>query len=119
MTDETYTPWSERVWEFRPTEHPNHDMGTVYFIRCQGWVKVGFTSESDSKIPARLRHMQTGNPFELELVMTVPGSLVDEKRFHYKLKKVRGIGEWFSDGPELQEVLARISEGQSPEEACG
>lgn len=114
---EKLIPWSEREFPFRPPEHPNTTQGLIYFIRCQGWVKIGFTTEACAKISSRIRHMQTGNPFPLELLLTTPGTYVDEKRLHYKLKKLRGLGEWFSDGAEVQAIVASIQNGASAEVA--
>lgn len=67
--------------------------GYVYFVLCRDKdaVKIGFTNN----LQARLRHMQTGNPSELELLAAIPGSMVQEKALHRKLAIYRLKGEWF------------------------
>lgn len=39
----------------------------VYFILAGGWVKVGYTED----VRERMKQLQTGNPFDLDLLLTL------------------------------------------------
>ena len=45
---------------------------------------------------ARLRELQTGHPYELELLGTIAGDSTDEKRLHHRFRKFHMRGEWYS-----------------------
>ena len=73
---------------------PNHLTsmpGFIYVIRCGSFSKIGFSKDPER----RLRDLQCANPLPLELIGTIPGSLITESRLHaeYRNKHVRN--EWF------------------------
>lgn len=78
--------------------------GTVYFISDGRSVKIGYTSDDPRK---RLGEIQTGNPNQLSIVHTVPGTREDEKSFHKLFEKHRQSGEWF-DYPPILEWIERL-----------
>jgi len=78
----------------------------VYFIRCDVFVKIGFTQN----VAARVAMLQTGTPHELEVLHTTPGGVDEEGRLHalFAEERVRPGGEWFRLGPRLLEYIAAI-----------
>lgn len=70
----------------------NSNPGWVYVAHCQGLHKIGYTTGPPSE---RIRSLQTGNPFPIELVGAIPGEPQDEIRFHGVFKSKRVSGEWF------------------------
>lgn len=73
----------------------------VYLILCPKTrtCKIGYASVPEN----RLCQLQTGNPFALELVATIPGEIVDEKLLHKKFEKYKLKGEWFEYNSEIKE----------------
>lgn len=72
--------------------------GRVYCIGMKGngaAVKIGHSNDT------RLADLQTGNPWELKLLGTIPGTVEDERRLHAKYIKQNMVGEWFRPTPEL------------------
>lgn len=52
-----------------------------------------------------MRGLQTGNPDELHLITSFPGTLEDEAAVHHHLRKERVRGEWF-DGSLTKAFVA-------------
>ncbi len=78
--------------------------GVVYFIAAAAgpgepmYIKIGKTSGSAF---ARMRELQTGNPLQLGVLLTVPGYTDLEAQLHKRFAEYRIRGEWFSPGPKL------------------
>lgn len=91
---------------------------TVYFIRCQQYVKIGI-----SKNPAtRLQQIRRGGGSHFprlldvetsELITTEPGGLDRERELHAKFSHLRHTGEWFTEAPELTDYIESLSERQA------
>lgn len=66
----------------------------IYVLRTRGapFIKIGF---SESDIGSRIKTLQTGCPYEIELIHARPGDIKDEKEIHRKLSTHRASGEWF------------------------
>ncbi len=79
----------------------------VYFLQAVigGPIKIG----SSVNVEARVVAMQTGCPFELRVLATMPGGLLEERAMHSRFCALRGAGEWFRPGPELIEVIRAIA----------
>jgi hypothetical protein len=71
--------------------------GTIYFVRAGERVKIGFTQN----LKRRLSQLQTFFPYPLELLMSVPGSLLMEQELHRVFSELNITREWFLPGPEL------------------
>lgn len=74
--------------------------GWVYLIGPKEWtlnrVKIGFTQGNPR---ARLRQLQTGSPFDLQLYGYFEGTTDLERVLHKAFQPVREQGEWFrTDG---------------------
>jgi Meiotically up-regulated gene 113 len=67
--------------------------GFVYVARCRGFHKIGWTEHNPAD---RVKQLQTGCPFPIELVGTIPATPADDTRWRkvvFKDKHVRG--DWF------------------------
>lgn len=83
-----------------PTPKLSGRQGCIYFVRFQGLVKIGFTTNMASRMVAV--------PHE-EILGTVPGTLADEKRCHAAFAHLRKQGEWFRPEPELLAFIAEVA----------
>lgn len=79
----------------------------IYLLRCRpnGPTKIGFAAD----VEARIRGLQTGNPDQLHLITSIPGTLEEETRIHRHLRKERVRGEWF-DGEATRAFVAEVLE---------
>lgn len=73
--------------------------GLVYFIRFSDRVKIGFTTD----LAARLNDL----PYD-EVLVTVPGTMHDEKALHRRFAEHRVHREWFILVPEITDHIAAI-----------
>jgi hypothetical protein len=86
--------------------------GLIYFIGTLGAgvgrarVKIGWTARDPER---RLRALQTGSPFRLALLATMPGTRADEYRLQKEFEFYRDRGEWFVPGPRLRSLLQRLA----------
>jgi len=57
----------------------------IYLIKCykNNTCKIGYTENNPLK---RLATLQTGNPYQLELIITIEGEQSFKKELHLKLK---------------------------------
>jgi len=82
---------AHRILSFR-----KQTKGRVYFIICEEsrTLKVGYTEKPLSR---RLKSLQTGNPFKLEVFLVIEGNLEDEAFYHnwFKEASTSGGTEWF------------------------
>lgn len=94
----------EQSWLLRWGRGDGPYPGVVYFIqsgRKNGPIKIGYTNQIDK----RLGYMQSGNPYELVLLGSVPGDRDLETSFHRWFEPWRIRGEWFSvRGSGLRDV---------------
>ena len=88
-----------QVWKFLSiwgvVGHRSGRSGKLYIIIAVGtpYCKVGFT---EFKIERRLRYMQNGCPYKLEIARVFEKQTVlVERRCHKKLMPYRVRGEWF------------------------
>ena len=92
--------------------------GKVYFIECQGYVKIGFTGDAN----IRLTQLDCGNPFPLTLIGSIECLPEAEGALHRKFAHLRHKKEWFWLSADLQAFIARGSlEGvdlRNPREAA-
>lgn len=83
----------------------------VYFIRCLGFVKIGFTS----CLSDRLNTLAGAVPFELEVVAFVHcearNSSAVERGLHERFRASRHRGEWFRLESPLVEFIESIKAG--------
>jgi hypothetical protein len=82
---------AHRILSFR-----KKSQGKVYFIVCEesNTLKVGYTQKQLSR---RLKALQTGNPFKLNVYLVIEGNKEDEAFYHnwFKEASTNGGTEWF------------------------
>lgn len=59
----------------------------IYVLEIQDGrrIKIGYTGQDD--VAKRVAQLQTGNPYVIKTVMTVEGSLMDERALHASLRQ--------------------------------
>src|SRR5690242_7201712 len=87
-----------------------HDSRGVYFVRCEGFVKIGYAT----KLSSRLASLRIGNPFELHLLYFIPANPKQELQLHTVLRPEWHAGEWFMMGERLNSILAQLGFANLP-----
>lgn len=74
--------------------------GLVYVIGNKEFklCKIGFSTD----INKRIKSLQTGCPFKIEILAIITGSYEIEKQLHLKYKKYNTTGEWFRIEEDLE-----------------
>lgn len=81
--------------------------GNVYFIGCNGMgIKIGYTKNDPIK---RLKQLQTGCPYKLELLYVIDGASRDtEAYYHRYFSSVYNIqNEWYDYNFVLEWIKRR------------
>lgn len=63
----------------------------IYAIKAGGYTKIGTTKDFDK----RLRSIQNGCPFKIEVLFLMEGSFEQESKVHRQLKLYNTYGEWY------------------------
>ena len=72
--------------------------GTVYILRCGGFIKIGWTSDMTSR-------MRSSQPVSV-LLATMPGTRKDENRLHRRFSHLRTHGrEWYPIASQITEYV--------------
>jgi hypothetical protein len=85
-------------------------MNRVYFIRRadgEGPVKIGYSWSP----PERLKTLMTWAPYPLEVVATIEGGHLLERRFHNLFRDDHSHREWFRPSARLDAVIAEVAAG--------
>lgn len=77
--------------------------GVIYFmqIASEDCIKIGFSYYPD----LRRNRLQTGLPWAIEILATMPGDLQLEAALHSRFDHLRIRGEWFDADEELLEYI--------------
>lgn len=78
--------------DLQPPGLRGHIGGVVYFVDCGEFTKIGHTV---CPIAARLKNIETHNPFELLLWALLAGGRDLEARLHQEFADHRHRNEWF------------------------
>lgn len=84
--------------------------GSVYFIECGGFIKIGVTTDLEK----RLKSIETSNPHDPTILLSLPGTTQSEKAFHRQFKKQHKVREWFHWEGELADFIFERT-GKRPE----
>lgn len=87
----------------------------IYFLQEGGWrgdgnVKIGYAKSLD-RVDERARLLQTGNSSELEMLLAIPGSRLDEKDYHRLFAADHVRGEWFRMSPRIRRYIEMAAWG--------
>lgn len=81
------------------------DDGYIYLI---GSLKYGFVKIGYSKNPhKRLKEIQVGCPFEVNILSVAKGNMLKEKLIHKKYSKYKSFGEWFFIKGEVELMVKK------------
>ena len=83
----------------------------VYFLWCAEASRFKIGSSGNTK--KRKKNLSTGNPFELELVFTLPGGEAKEKELHRKFEACHLHKEWYRWSERLQAYVDGVLDGQA------
>jgi len=90
-----------RALDKRAEPKPVPTDGTVYILRCGGYIKIGWTSD----LTKRMRAYQP----DTLLLATMPGTRKDENRLHKRFAHLRTHGrEWYPIAPQITEQVRRM-----------
>lgn len=78
--------------------------GTIYFLRCEQFVKIGFTQA----LSTRLRSLEGANPMPISVIHTMPGGVDDEASLLLKFAHLKHRGEWFAATQEILDFIADL-----------
>lgn len=80
----------------------------VYFMQAGsevGEIKIGYSNNPEG----RLQLLQTGNPYPLKILATIPGAgKAEERRLHRMFETDRLMGEWFRPSAALLAYIRDI-----------
>ena len=77
------------------------DTGYVYFIQRGDAIKIGFSVQPER----RMENLQSSHHLPLQLLGTVPASVVDEMAVHARFAHLRIRGEWFRSDRDLIQFI--------------
>lgn len=81
--------------------------GVVYFLsNATGLIKIGYTAD----IKKRITQYNSLNGAAVRLLATIPGNRRHERGLHSLLSQHRVSGEWFTDCPEVRNVMSRATD---------
>lgn len=65
--------------------------GFVYFMAMGDFIKIGFSGSPEH----RVKSFAIGNPYDIDILLKIPGSLEVEGEMHRRFDHIRHRGEWF------------------------
>ena len=81
-------------------------MSFVYFIECDGYIKVGLAKD----VVSRISLLQVGCPHTMRLLGFIPGTRETERDLHKRLAEFHHRGEWFTGEGAFRAVRAIIED---------
>lgn len=87
--------------------------GFVYFIWCEGMVKIGFCK---SNLQRRVDELQIACPFPVEFLGAIQSdsAMTLEASFHARFEQFHVRGEWFKIPPDILRDVSRNFVKQPP-----
>jgi hypothetical protein len=76
----------------------------IYFIRSEGFVKIGFATSRDN-VATRFQSHQCGNPHAIALLGVMEGMRDAEIAMHNRFATDHHRGEWFRLSPQLASFI--------------
>jgi len=83
----------------------------VYFIGAEGldYIKIGKAED----VYKRLDGIQTSMPFDLKILLTIPGDVTEERKAHEVFNKWRKRGEWFIKCKAITDYIEYMSDDKN------
>lgn len=87
---------------------------TVYFIRCEGYIKIGYAIAPHKRLKQLQATDGTKYPDGIKcstaaLIQTEPGGFDRERELHAKFSHLRHTGEWFTESKELTDYIKGLA----------
>lgn len=113
LSDDGLPRIEDHTWEKveprpAPTREPEDEFKAdpfVYFLAAADFIKIGTTTGNPRK---RIKELQTGCPFDIELRAYVPGGVDVERGYHERFAALRVRGEWFRHEGDLAAHIAGL-----------
>lgn len=100
--------WEEKLEEWRREDEPAPDEpqhADLYFIGGdEGPIKIGVSNDPQR----RLKGLQTGYPYPLQILATIEGGAMLEIEYHERFAEHRLHGEWFAPHPDILAEIERL-----------
>lgn len=82
--------------------------GYIYFLLAENAdaVKIGYTRQKSMK--TRMRYFYTYSPYSVDLLLIMPGSMIQERDIHKRFVKDKIHGEWFRYSDELKAYIEKL-----------
>jgi hypothetical protein len=97
----------------RRKKHEKFPTGKIYFVRSGKLIKIGFTTD----LEGRVSRLQTGSPYDLQLLGTIEGTQREEQALHRRFTNLNVRGEWFRGHASLLEYIRKATHAPEPEAA--
>lgn len=97
----------------RAKKREKFPVGKVYFVRSGKLIKIGFTTD----LEGRVSRLQTGSPYDLQLLGTIEGTQRDEQALHRRFANLNVRGEWFRSHASLMGYIRQATAAPEPVEA--
>jgi len=95
----------EAVRAWKPAPPKPAETSVVYFLAAGPFIKIGKGSGDATK---RASELQTGCPYPITILATMPGGVREEKALHRRFARIRAHGEWFRAEDFLLNFIASI-----------
>jgi len=89
----------------------NNNGELTYFIRCHNMVKIGKTTG----LKARISQLQTGNPYDLEIIGV---TFHPEPELQYRFEHLKNKNEWYHLTIELRDYIKEHTSYPGKQEEC-
>jgi len=94
----------------RAKKREKFPVGKVYFVRSGKLIKIGFTTD----LEGRVSRLQTGSPYDLQLLGTIEGTQRDEQALHRRFANLNVRGEWFRGHTSLMAYIRDVTHVPEP-----
>jgi len=98
----------------RAKKREKFPVGKVYFVRSGKLIKIGFTTD----LEGRVSRLQTGSPYDLQLLGTIDGTRRDEQALHRRFANLNVRGEWFRGHASLMAYITNATKVPEPVEVA-
>lgn len=108
-----------RVTAIRSRQDAKRRPSIIYFVRREGLIKIGTTTQLAKRVKAISRGSCMPNGMTIgpvEVLATMPGDRNIEEHLHRRFAEVRFQGEWFHETPELLALVARLQRRAAQQE---
>jgi hypothetical protein len=112
-----FEPWDDdkRPTKTEPTpDDDDEDDLQVYFIDNGDFVKIGVTGNIDGRLGA----LKCASPYDVQVLLTVPGGYDKEQELHERFDHLHHRREWFRKEPDLLQFIEEAARQQREKRAA-